>query len=119
MPCSSDISRTAFFDGVPSSESFLTAGGSSVPGIKTGYEQLCEFSLTSLKALIRAEEKGPCGSSSLSKICLMDIGVMSYSGRSYYFVSEIERTIGLGIFGQTYIQDIASRLSKLCVELIQ
>ena len=49
----------------------------------------------------------------------MDIGVMSYSGRSYYFVSEIERTIGLGIFGQTYIQDIASRLSKLCVELIQ
>ena len=102
-----------FFDTYPVSTSFLNKDDGPNTDSVTGYNELCDFSLTTLRALIKEEEKGPHGSSSLSKLCRLDIGIMKYNNRCDYFVNEVERTVGVGIFGDSQVTVMAQHLARV------
>ena len=107
-----------FFDMFPVPTSFLNKDYGSNTDSVTGYNELCDFSLTTLRALIEEEENGPHGSSSLSKLCRLDIGIMRYNNECHYFVSEVERTVGLGIFGDTQVEKMAQHLAKVWLPML-
>ena len=98
--------------------SFIAEGNGTGSGPTPGYQELCNFSLSTLRALIKEEERGPHGSSSLSKLCRLDIGVMERQAQCYYFVSEVERTVGLGIFGDTQVEKMAQHLAKVWLPML-
>ena len=98
--------------------SFLTTDNEIDGDAVSGYQELCNFSLSTLRALIKEEERGPHGSSSLSKLCRLDIGVMERQAQCYYFVSEVERTVGLGIFGDTQVEKMAQHLAKVWLPML-
>ena len=98
--------------------SFIAEGNGTGSGPTPGYQELCNFSLSTLRALIKEEERGPHGSSSLSKLCRLDIGVMERQAQCYYFVSEVERTVGLGIFVDTQVEKMAQHLAKVWLPML-
>ena len=105
--------RKKFFESCPAPTSFLNKNDGPNADSLTGYDELCDFSLTTLRALIEEEENGPHGSSSLSKLCRLDIGIMRYNNECHYFVSEVERTVGVGIFGSAQVTVMAQHLARV------
>ena len=78
-----------------------------------GYNELCDFSLITLRALTKEEKKDPHGSSSLLKLYRLGIGIMQYTNKCDYFVNEVERTVGVGIFGDSQVAVVAQHLTRV------
>ena len=99
----------------PSRHLAIFRAGKNDEGTAAGREELEQFVMATLHALIEEERNGPDGVSSLSTLCRVDVGLMISNGECNFFVSEIERTIGLGIFGKEGIPIIAEYLGKMWV----
>lgn len=85
---------------------------------EAGRVELIAYASKTLDALISREKRGAFGATSLAGMCRMDIGVIIRGSRCDYFVSEIERTIGLGIFGPDMVPLMAERLGRLWLDML-
>ncbi|KAK7678963.1 hypothetical protein QCA50_018103 [Cerrena zonata] len=85
---------------------------------EAGRIELIDFATRTLRALVHRELRGPYGGTTLSKLCRLDIGVMVANDRCHYFISEIERTVGLGIFDPKMVSVIAEKLGKMWMTMM-
>ena len=93
--------------------SFIAEGNGTGSGPTPGYQELCNFSLSTLRALIKEEERGSHRLSSLSDLCRLNTGIMEHK-ECYYFVGETERTVRLDIFGDMQVEQMARHLAMVC-----
>jgi hypothetical protein len=78
-----------------SSDSIMNRRGGSIDQRHLADQELYNFALTTLEALIQREG---FSDSSLSLICRLDISVMWNKGRLQYFVNEVERGACICLF---------------------
>ena len=83
----------------------------------SGMMELLDFASQTLEGLI--ERESAQHDSSLGGWCRMDIGLLRRQDDWYYFVNEVERSIGLGLYGEEVIEAVTNPLADLIYGMLQ
>jgi hypothetical protein len=84
-----------------------------------GNQELINFAMKSLKALIKQEEQGGNAKSNLRFFCRMDIGVMTNKSKYHYFVNGLSRSWDTAMFMTGDNSQLVQKQDYICQEFVR